>query len=129
MNTQVDDFGDIEMLFGFWGLGAFVIGGLGVLFGLCLYELSIVTAVIFALGTIGCFLGRKRLPDGDVLFSGNVNLFLFALTCGAALCLPVVLAINFAVVSNSAPSGLFISGVTLLASLGLYLVIKYIKEA
>ena len=61
--------------------------------------------------------------------SAPVFTLLFATTCGAALCISVVLAMSFVVLLNSAPSGLFISGVTLLAAIGLYLVIKYIKEA
>lgn len=122
MGNNVDNYGDIELLLGFWGVGAFIVGLLGVLLGLCPYELNIVTAIIFILGALGCILGRKRLP-------APVFTLLFAITCGAALCIPVVLAMSFAVLLNSAPSGLFISGITLLASLGLYLVIKYIKEA
>ena len=117
-----EDYGDIEMLFGFWGVGAFIIGGLGVLLGLNPYELNLVTTAIFILGALGCMLGEKKL-------SVPVFTLLFAITCGAALCIPVVLAMSFAVLLNSAPSGLFISGVVLLASIGLYLVIKYIKEA
>ena len=122
MGNNVKDYGDIELLLGFWGVGAFIIGGLGVLLGLNPYELNLVTTAIFILGALGCMLGGKRL-------SVHVFTLLFAITCGAALCIPVVLAMSFAVLLNSAPSGLFISGVTLLASIGLYLVIKYIKEA
>ena len=117
MGNNVKDYGDIELLLGFWGVGAFIIGGLGVLLGLSPYELNLVTTAIFILGALGCMLG------------GPLFTLLFAITCGAALCIPVVLAMSFAVLLNSAPSGLFISGVTLLASIGLYLVIKYIKEA
>lgn len=122
MGNNVEGYGDIEFLLGFWGVSAFIIGGLGVLLGLNPYELNLVTTAIFILGALGCMLGGKRL-------SVTVFTLLFAITCGAALCIPVVLAMSFAVLLNSAPSGLFISGVTLLASIGLYLVIKYIKEA
>lgn len=122
MGNNAEGYGDIELLLGFWGVGAFIIGGLGVLLGLNPYELNLVTTAIFILGVLGCMLGEKRL-------STPVFTLLFAITCGAALCIPVVLAISFAVLLNSAPSGLFVSGVTLLASIGLYLVIKYIKEA
>lgn len=122
MGNNVEDYGDIELLLGFWGVGAFIIGGLGVLLGLNPYELNLVTTAIFILGALGCMLGGKIL-------SAPVFTLLFAMTCGAALCIPVVLAMSFVVLLNSAPSGLFISGVTLLASIGLYLVIKYIKEA
>ena len=121
MRNNVEDYGDIELLLGFWGVSAFIIGGLGVLLGLNPYELNLVTTAIFILGALGCMLGGKRL-------SVPVFTLLFAITCGAALCIPVVLAMSFAVLLNSAPSGLFISGITLLASIGLYLVIKYIKE-
>lgn len=124
MGNNVKDYGDIEFLLGFWGVDAFIIGGLGILLGLSPYELNLVTTAIFILGALGywCMLGEKRL-------SVHAFTLLFAITCEAALCIPVVLAMSFAVLLNSAPYGLFISGVTLLASIGLYLVIKYIKEA
>ena len=122
MGNNVEGYGDIEMLFGFWGVGAFIIGCLGVLLGLNPYVLNLVTTAIFIFGALGCMLGGKKL-------SVPVFTLLFAITCGAALCIPVVLAMSFAILLNSAPPGLFISGVALLATLGLYLVIKYIKEA
>lgn len=107
MGNNVEDYGDIELLLGFCGVSAFIIGGL---------------TAIFILVALGCMLGGKRLLVA-------VFTLLFAITCGAALCIPVVLAMGFAILLNSAPSGLFISGVTLLAFIGLYLVIKYIKGA
>lgn len=122
MGNNVEDYGDIEFLFGFWGVGAFIIGGIGVLLGFNLYELNLVTTAIFIFGALGCMLGGKKL-------SVPVFTLLFAITCGVALCIPVVFAMSFAVSLNSAPYGLFLYGATLLAFINLYLFIKYIKEA